>query len=181
MVFADDRQTTKIKPRNKLDCTVHNEHEWVHWRKLNLRNGKNRPSVKIDPTKFSCYTVYLYSKSAWKVYDLICLSHAGCFYLLLSCCPKWPGKFFYSNEMFITSLVAAVHKVRVTANVSSILMLCNDQLLLKWHNLIMKTVDKFFDIYGTELHIYLCLCQISWFHTLTGQILPVSNCYWGSN
>ena len=38
-VIANDRLTTKIK--YKLDCTVHNGHEYAH-----PRNGRDRPSTK---------------------------------------------------------------------------------------------------------------------------------------
>ena len=44
----------------------------------------------------------------------------------------------------------------------------------KWHNLKVKTADMTSYLIFTEPNfIYLSLCQISRFHALTGQILPV--------
>ena len=57
---------------------------------------------------------------------------------------------------------------------------CSD-ISRKYGNLRMKTVDKFFDI---NLHVYLCLCQFSQFHTLYWANITCFwkvTCYWGSN
>ena len=51
LVFTDDSLTVKIKPVNKFNCRVHNGHECEHPWKLNMRNGKDRPSAKIEPHK----------------------------------------------------------------------------------------------------------------------------------
>ena len=39
----------KLDPRNKHDCTVYNEHECAHPRKLNRENFEDWPSAKIGP------------------------------------------------------------------------------------------------------------------------------------
>ena len=38
-----------LSPSNNLDCTLHNGYECTCLRKLNLRNGKDQQSAKIEP------------------------------------------------------------------------------------------------------------------------------------
>jgi hypothetical protein len=56
-VFADKRLSAKLDPQNSYDCTVYNGHDCTRPRKLNHVNFEDWPSVKLDPTKISCFTV----------------------------------------------------------------------------------------------------------------------------
>ena len=66
------------------------------------------------------------------------------------------------NEMFATSLVAAVHKVmghyehmQHTQVMQCFVIISINSF--KWHNLKVKTVDKFFEINFTEpISMFIC-------------------------
>ena len=66
-MFAQPR---KLNPRNKLDCTVHNECEYTHPQKLDPQNCKDQPSTKIEPHKnFPLYG------SMYIIYSLVIAVH----------------------------------------------------------------------------------------------------------
>ena len=91
------------------------------------------------------------------------------------------------NEMFTTSLVAAVHKVKGHYEYMQHTQVMQCYVVtkinsFKWHNLKVKAVDKFFDINFTEpISIFICVCAKLILLLGKYYFFRKVNCYQGSS